>query len=211
MKKLGFTLAEVLITLVIIGVIAAMTVPTLMNNTQGQENKTAFKKAISAMNQALTLEYALEGNTAASTDIVDIMKKRTNVINASGEWYTGTTRGTASTDVLVTADGIIYDFANHATNANGCSGEPGVDENGNLDPTFDIYGADTQTCGTGRVDVNGVKGPNVAVTNSAKPEDQFTFTIFETKVVPGTVASGGADSVEAAVMYDNKTATAASN
>ena len=80
------------------------------------------------------------------------------------------------------------------------------DENGNLDPTFDIYGADTQTCGTGRVDVNGVKGPNVAVTNSAKPEDQFTFTIFETKVVPGTAAN----SVEAAVMYDNKTATAQS-
>ena len=52
MKKLGFTLAEVLITLVIIGVIAAMTVPTLMNNTQGQEHKTAFKKAISSINQA---------------------------------------------------------------------------------------------------------------------------------------------------------------
>ena len=43
MKKLGFTLAEVLITLVIIGVIAAMTVPTLMNNTQGQENKKLFQ------------------------------------------------------------------------------------------------------------------------------------------------------------------------
>ena len=70
MKKLGFTLAEVLITLVIIGVIAAMTVPTLMNNTQGQENKTAFKKAISSMNQALTMEYALEGNTAASLNAV---------------------------------------------------------------------------------------------------------------------------------------------
>ena len=31
MKKSGFTLAEVLIALVIIGVIAAMTIPTLMN------------------------------------------------------------------------------------------------------------------------------------------------------------------------------------
>ena len=46
MKKLGFTLAEVLITLVIIGVIAAMTVPTLMNNTQGQENKTALLQIV---------------------------------------------------------------------------------------------------------------------------------------------------------------------
>ena len=52
MKKLGFTLAEVLITLVIIGVIAAMTVPTLMNNTNAQEFRSALKKAISVANQA---------------------------------------------------------------------------------------------------------------------------------------------------------------
>ena len=74
MKKLGFTLAEVLITLVIIGVIAAMTVPTLMNNTNAQEFRSALKKAISGVNQALTLNYALEGLAAndytAAKDLV---------------------------------------------------------------------------------------------------------------------------------------------
>ena len=113
-------------------------------------------------------------------------------------WPPATT-GTA----IATADGIIYDFTN-ATTGTACPGEPDVQADGTLDPDFDIYAA--ATCGTGRVDVNGVKGPNTAVTNSAKPEDQFTFTIFETKVVPGTAAT----SVEAAVMYDNKTATAGS-
>ena len=34
MKKNGFTLAEVLITLAIIGVVATMTLPALMTNTQ---------------------------------------------------------------------------------------------------------------------------------------------------------------------------------
>ena len=38
----GFTLAEVLITLGIIGVVAAMTIPTLMNNIQDVLFKTAF-------------------------------------------------------------------------------------------------------------------------------------------------------------------------
>ena len=38
----GFTLAEVLITLGIIGVVAAMTMPTLINSTQGAQYKTAF-------------------------------------------------------------------------------------------------------------------------------------------------------------------------
>ena len=45
-KRFGFTLAEVLITLGIIGVVAAMTMPTLMNQTQGAQYKTAYKKAI---------------------------------------------------------------------------------------------------------------------------------------------------------------------
>ena len=46
-KRFGFTLAEVLITLGIIGVVAAMTMPTLMNSTQGAQYKTAYKKALS--------------------------------------------------------------------------------------------------------------------------------------------------------------------
>lgn len=188
MKKLGFTLAEVLITLVIIGVIAAMTVPTLMNNTQGQENKTAFKKAISSMNQALTMEYALEGNTAASLDLADIMKKRTNVI-------TKTTWPGSSDEAFATADGIIYKIPATSGDTKTCPGEPGSDDEA---AKFDIYEVDA--CAVGWVDVNGQKGPNKQVTNSDKPEDQFLFKIYETKVVPGT----GSDTVEAAVMYDQK-------
>ena len=37
MKKTGFTLAEVLITLSIIGVVAMMTLPALMTNVQEQQ------------------------------------------------------------------------------------------------------------------------------------------------------------------------------
>lgn len=49
----GFTLAEVLITLGIIGIVAAMTIPTLINNAQDQQWKTAYKKAYSDLNQAV--------------------------------------------------------------------------------------------------------------------------------------------------------------
>ena len=45
MKKHGFTLAEVLITLSIIGVVATMTLPALMTNTAEQQAKTGLKKA----------------------------------------------------------------------------------------------------------------------------------------------------------------------
>ncbi|MGN0030795.1 MAG: type II secretion system protein [Candidatus Gastranaerophilaceae bacterium] len=51
-KRFGFTLAEVLITLGIIGVVAAMTIPTLIANTNGAKFRSQFKKTISTLNQA---------------------------------------------------------------------------------------------------------------------------------------------------------------
>ena len=59
-KRFGFTLAEVLITLGIIGVVAAMTIPTLISNTNGAQFKTAYKKALSTLNQAIVMNVALE-------------------------------------------------------------------------------------------------------------------------------------------------------
>lgn len=51
MKK-GFTLAEVLITLGIIGVVAAMTLPALLQNNKEKARVTALKKQYSILNQA---------------------------------------------------------------------------------------------------------------------------------------------------------------
>jgi len=50
--KKGFTLAEVLITLLIIGVIASIVIPGLIQDSQNAELKTAWKKAYSDLNQA---------------------------------------------------------------------------------------------------------------------------------------------------------------
>ncbi len=60
MRKLGFTLAEVLITLGIIGVIATLTLPTLMSNTAEREYSTALKKAISSLTESVQMQVALE-------------------------------------------------------------------------------------------------------------------------------------------------------
>lgn len=55
MKKSGFTLAEVLITLGIIGVVAAMTIPTLIVNIRAAQLKSRYFKSYSTINQALKL------------------------------------------------------------------------------------------------------------------------------------------------------------
>ena len=54
MKK-SFTLAEVLITLGIIGVVAAMTLPSLIGNYKKRETVTILKKAYSEISQALKM------------------------------------------------------------------------------------------------------------------------------------------------------------
>ena len=54
MKK-AFTLAEVLITLGIIGVIASLTIPALINKTNKRELETAFKKQYSTLQQAVMM------------------------------------------------------------------------------------------------------------------------------------------------------------
>ncbi|MDO5437206.1 MAG: type II secretion system protein [bacterium] len=63
MKRLAFTLAEVLITLAIIGVVAAVSIPSVISNSQQQEFKTGLRKAVSVLNSAITMNMALDGET----------------------------------------------------------------------------------------------------------------------------------------------------
>lgn len=60
-KKQGFTLAEVLIALTIIGVIAAITIPVFMRDVRKQEIETRLEQTYSLLNNALTLAVAEHG------------------------------------------------------------------------------------------------------------------------------------------------------
>lgn len=53
--KVAFTLAEVLITLGIIGIVAAMTLPVLMGKYVERERITALKKTYSLLQQAFEI------------------------------------------------------------------------------------------------------------------------------------------------------------
>ena len=63
--KKGFTLAEVLITLGIIGIVAAMTLPVLMTNIRKHQTETALAKAVSTLTQALKLSEQENGSISA--------------------------------------------------------------------------------------------------------------------------------------------------
>lgn len=59
----GFTLAEILITLGIIGVIAGMTIPILMNNYLKNQTVTKLQKAYTTLSQAIKLSEVDNGPT----------------------------------------------------------------------------------------------------------------------------------------------------
>ena len=59
-RKIAFTLAEVLITLGIIGIVAAMTMPTLIYKYQMKTFEVAFKKQYSVLNN--TIDYLMLEN-----------------------------------------------------------------------------------------------------------------------------------------------------
>ena len=63
--KFAFTLAEVLITLGIIGIVAAMTIPGLISNYQKKQTVTKLQKAISILNQAYKLSFDDVGEPSA--------------------------------------------------------------------------------------------------------------------------------------------------
>ena len=206
MRKLGFTLAEVLITLVIIGVIAAMTVPTLMNNTNAQEFRSALKKAVSGANQALTLHYALEGLGAqdysdASTIVEGVFKTRMSIID-DDEWLapTNVTADEASTceggAVFTTADGVKFCVTSAFAGNNATD-----DETKPQDQPCNSY--NTVPCtsdGSGYnmlVDVNGSKNPNRLTKTADQPRDRYTLTIYNQKVIPFGAAAQG-------VMFDKQ-------
>lgn len=65
--KLGFTLAEVLITLGIIGVVAAITIPSLINNYKAKKLRSQFLKSYSVVQQAFKLMEADDVSLDPST------------------------------------------------------------------------------------------------------------------------------------------------
>ncbi len=82
--KSAFTLAEVLITLAIIGVVAAIAIPSVISNSQQQEFKTGLRKAVSVLNSAITMNMALDGETPYDNkDTFNYLKKHMNILKTT--------------------------------------------------------------------------------------------------------------------------------
>lgn len=172
----AFTLAEVLITLGIIGIVAALTMPNLIANYKKEEAISRLKKAYTSINQALKRsendngEYTNWSDTSISAteyinkywlpyfNVAQICNTPQNCGYTSNKPY-NFMDGTASTHTFsidnlripfLTNDGIVYSFSV-------AGGNDALAEN-------NIY-----------IDINGAKKPNTW------GKDVFIFVIVQGK------------------------------
>ncbi len=176
-KNIAFTLAEVLITLGVIGVIASMTIPTLINNTNENEFNAGLKKAYSTFSQAM-LQLKVNGVAAylgsttsgvldISTQFRDDLCTVLSCVQKDGEktifgfnganykWFKGAPTGWPASDgtdwaAAALKDGTFIEVGIAST----CSPVNGSPSGSGYDGTINI-------CGWIRVDINGSKQPNM--------------------------------------------------
>lgn len=184
----AFTLAEVLITLGIIGVVASLTIPTLINKAQKQEFVAGFKKSLSNFSSVYSLLKLDNGGIIAGvysdqdkaidafctklkcTKVCHGSDDRTKCFHSGSDWYTlngksggGWNTYSTMSDVAsaILTDGTLlnlYFFKN-------CDvADPGA-------PSIYI-------CAIVTVDVNGFKPPN------KMGRDMFEIYMLPNRVVP---------------------------
>ncbi len=118
-KKPAFTLAETLITLAVIGIIATLTLPSVISNTQQHEYKTGLKKAVSALNQAITMNISVNNETPyENADLFNYLQRHMSVMKTTFKlpWWTyykkwdGTLFNSEANGAFYTTDGMRFEF-----------------------------------------------------------------------------------------------------
>jgi prepilin-type N-terminal cleavage/methylation domain-containing protein len=156
-RKQGFTLAEVLITLSIIGVVAALTIPAIVGSTNKARATTSVKKAVSVLNQALMMSVADGSGANTASDNA--------TLRSVFQTYLKATSNTVNS--ITSSDGTIYSFYKNGTN--GCASTT------NSTPA-------TANCLI-EVDINGTSGSSV-VANATNYSDLYYLIIADDRVVP---------------------------
>ena len=174
--KKGFTLAEVLITLGVIGVVAAVTMPTLIQNYQKKQTVTQLKKAYSELSQAISMAQKDLGlmedwdfaNFPTAADRAQSFYDNVLKPNLKIAQYCAPSSGDCWTDDSFTLIGNKY-----TTLINGTSGSNSFITASGYSVFYWLHGVGTG--GWFFIDLNGPKKPNIL------GKDIFVFKLNSTR------------------------------
>lgn len=162
MKK-AFTIVEILLVMGIIGVVAALTLPLIINNTNLAEYKSAYKKKYSELSNAMNLVAGNQGGNIGGVFNNTVELRDELLKNLS---YTKTCNGTTMLGTCLPS--ALYSL-------NGALATPGAFATREAVTLIDgsyFYmeltdkncatpnGTLSNYCGFLAIDVNGLKGPN---------------------------------------------------
>ena len=182
-RRIGFTLAEVLLVITVIGCVASVTIPDLITSTNNAQYEAELKKDVSVIAQAYkSLEADGIYMTAAfpnANSAVNILATKLNVINNCGS-----AKGCLPSTVYYLKGTIAY--ANLDSTMNGIPGKAVLADGTmiriNVSSPTCTFNAGTgsllNTCGYIWMDVNGAKGPNKF------GRDIFEVWITATGIIP---------------------------
>jgi len=190
--KKGFTLAEVLITLLIVGVIASIVIPGLIADTQNAEYKTAWKKGYADLSQATKRILMDNGGTLKGicTNSNCLRDLYLQYLNFSKKCDAGTTLGNCfdSTTKALSGAVITGDWFTSFTSYSGVILANGnfvlfvYNSNCNWTPTI------SNVCGSIITDINGFRGPNTF------GKDIYKTYILQNSIPPFGVQGDGNES-----------------
>jgi len=178
--SLAFTLAEVLIVIGILGMVAEMTIPTLMNNVDSKVQKVGLKKSFSTLSQAyLSLQTDNNGSIANICAVNDS--------DCLANLFKPYLRYSSSTSGLPNSTNLPNCW-NNADLPDAAETQTCLVLNDGTSVSFDMeWGDCTNRCALINVDVNGVKKPN----QWGKDRYGFVAYVDTLKPVTGSCATSG--------------------
>ena len=193
-RKSAFTLAEVLITLGIIGIVAALTLPNLIANHREKETVVRLKKAYTTMSNAYIGVLSEYGDPTTWTveswdDIAEMFAKYIRNVRVCSENLNSGTKSKCFKNVLrkdlqnntvntmsgesslILSDGMVFGIGNQI----------GIEDSLQCTQLTQCFQID--------VDINGDKAPN------RWGVDTFTFVVNKDRILPrGAIGTHGRQS-----------------
>jgi len=174
----GFTLAEILITLLIVGTVASLVIPALIAETQNAELKAAWKKSFAEISQA-TIKMTIDNGGSLKNVFSDNNSVRDEYLlylnhikicndasnegcwHASKKWHylNGQDEPPLNGPAFISNNGYLFRFKLN-------------------DPACLSPAGEYTRCAGFYIDINGFKGPNTA------GRDIFAVSVLENSLLP---------------------------
>lgn len=146
-------------TLPIVGIVAAVTIPTLVNNTEKARNRMILKKSVSTLQQAMLISEVMNDKTYSNPNDVWNKAIKEQLVNLKDQG-----------NVITLADGTGLKFQKISSTCNKAPADVDISEK--------------TACGVITIYANGYDKTQTKLPVDGRVSGQFTVLLYSNKVKP---------------------------